>query len=147
MGNSDRGCLRETTGRPRSKSTEVAIMSASLTAQLSSTFGPHLESVCARTARALEACGFGSLLVHSGSLLEVFLDDRTYPFEAHAPFKVWTPLSDAPDSFVWFEPGSRPRLILNQPEDYWYKSAQTPEAYWVEHFDLRSVRDRAAARA
>ncbi len=121
-------------------------MSASLTAQLSSTFGPHLESVCARTARALEACGFGSLLVHSGSLLEVFLDDRTYPFEAHAPFKVWTPLSDAPDSFVWFEPGSRPRLILNQPEDYWYKSAQTPEAYWVEHFDLRSVPDRAAAR-
>jgi Xaa-Pro dipeptidase len=122
-------------------------MSASLTAQLASTFGPHLASVCARTARALEACGFGSLLVHSGSLLEVFLDDRTYPFEAHAPFKVWTPLNDAPDSFVWFEPGARPRLILHQPPDYWYKSAQTPEDYWVEHFDLRSAPDRAAARA
>jgi Xaa-Pro dipeptidase len=121
--------------------------SASLTAQLESTFGPHLEQLCARTAQALEACGFSSLLVHSGSLLEVFADDRTYPFEPHAPFKVWVPLADAPDSFLWFEPGSRPRLILNQPEDYWYKSAETPEDYWVRHFDLRSVPQRAAARA
>ena len=121
--------------------------SASLTAQLESTFGPHLEQLCARTAQALEACGFSSLLVHSGSLLEVFADDRTYPFEPHAPFKVWVPLADAPDSFLWFEPGSRPRLILNQPEDYWYKSAETPEGYWVRYFDLRSVPQRAAARA
>jgi Xaa-Pro dipeptidase len=60
---------------------------------------------------------------------------------------VWTPLNDAPDSFVWFEPGSRPRLILNQPQDYWYKSAQTPQDYWADHFDLRSVPDRTAARA
>jgi Xaa-Pro dipeptidase len=122
-------------------------MSASLTAQLAATFGPHLEQLCARTARALEASGYSSLLVHSGSLLEVFEDDRTYPFEAHAPFKVWVPLADAPDSFVWFEPGARPRLILNQPQDYWYKSAQIPEDYWVPHFDLRSVPDRDAARA
>jgi len=122
-------------------------MSASLAAQLAETFGPHLEKLCARTARALEATGYTSLLVHSGSLLEVFEDDRTYPFEAHAPFKVWVPLADAPDSFVWFEPGTRPRLILNQPQDYWYKSAQTPKDYWVSHFDLRSVPDRAAARA
>src|SRR5580692_2075534 len=120
---------------------------STLRAQLASTFGPHLERVCARTAQALAASGFDSLLVHSGALLEVFQDDRTYPFEAHAPFKVWLPLSDAPDSFVWFEPGSRPRLLLCQPQDYWYKSAQTPEDYWVSHFDVRSVPDRAAARA
>jgi Xaa-Pro dipeptidase len=122
-------------------------MSASLTAQLESTFGPHLTQLSERTARALGACGFSSLLVHAGALLEVFQDDRTYPFEPHAPFKVWVPVMDAPDSFVWFEPGSRPRLLLNQPQDYWYKSAATPSAYWVSHFDVRSVPDRAAARA
>ena len=108
--------------------------------ELASTFGPHLASVCARTAQALAACGFGSLLVHSGRLLAVFEDDRTYPFEAHAPFKVWAPLSDAPDSFVWFEPGARPRLILHRPPDYWYKPAELPEGYWVEHFDMRTRR-------
>jgi Xaa-Pro dipeptidase len=122
-------------------------MPVSLAAQLAETFGPHLEQLCARTARALQASGYTSLLVHSGSLLEVFEDDRTYPFEAHAPFKVWVPLADAPDSFVWFEPGARPRLILHQPQDYWYKSAENPRDYWVPHFDLRSVPDRAAARA
>jgi Xaa-Pro dipeptidase len=120
---------------------------SSLHAQLASTFGPHLAALCARTARALQTSGFTSLLVHAGSLLEVFQDDRTYPFEAHAPFKVWVPLADAPDSFVWFEPGTRPRLILHQPQDYWYQSAQIPQDYWVSHFDLRSAPDRAAARA
>ena len=120
---------------------------SSLYAQLASTFGPHLGTLCERTARALQTSGFTSLLVHAGSLLEIFQDDRTYPFEAHAPFKVWVPLQDAPDSFVWFEPGTRPRLILHQPQDYWYQSAQTPQDYWISHFDLRSAPDRAAARA
>ncbi|HEX4387085.1 MAG TPA: Xaa-Pro dipeptidase [Steroidobacteraceae bacterium] len=112
---------------------------------LKSAFAAHLESVAARTAQALEDSGFAALLVHSGSLIEVFQDDRTYPFEANAPFKVWTPL-DVADCFVWFEPGARPRLILNQPEDYWYKPAETPRDYWVDEFDLRTVPDRAAAR-
>ncbi len=122
-------------------------VSSLLHAQLASTFGAHLGTLCERTARALQTSGFTSLLVHAGSLLEIFQDDRTYPFEAHAPFKVWVPLQDAPDSFVWFEPGARPRLILHQPQDYWYQSAQTPQDYWVSHFDLRSAPDRAAARA
>ncbi|MGH8171249.1 MAG: hypothetical protein ACRETJ_12005, partial [Steroidobacteraceae bacterium] len=84
-----------------------------------SLFTAHLERICLRTARALEACGYAALLVHSGSLLPVFQDDRTYPFEVHAPFKVWAPLLDAPDCFLYFEPGSRPVLIFHQPEDYW----------------------------
>jgi Xaa-Pro dipeptidase len=117
------------------------------TSELASTFGAHLASVERRTAEALESCGFSGLLVHSGALLDVFQDDRTYPFQANAPFKVWAPVDDAPDSFVWFAPGARPRLVLHQPRDYWYKSAQTPSGYWVEHFDIRAVPDRAAARA
>jgi Xaa-Pro dipeptidase len=38
-------------------------------------------------------------------------------------------------------------VILNQPVDYWYQSAQIPQTYWVSHVDVRSVPDRAAARA
>lgn len=116
-------------------------------AELERLFGRHLEVVCQRTTRALEACGYAGLLVHSGTPLLVFEDDRTYPFEAHAPFKVWVPLADAPDSYVWFEPGERPRLILNQPRDYWYKSAEVPRGYWVGHFNLAVAADAAAARA
>ncbi len=121
-------------------------MSEDLRAELDASFGPHLASICTRTAHALETCGYSALLVHSGSLLTVFEDDRTYPFEAHAPFKVWTPLSDVPDCFVFFEPGNRPRLVFNRPEDFWYKSADVPQAYWTPHFDIRPAADLAAAR-
>ena len=114
--------------------------------QLDESFGPHLAALCGRTARALNAGGYTGLLVHSGSALTVFEDDRTYPFMAHAPFKVWAPLSDAPDSYIWFEPGSRPKLILHQPRDYWYKPADLPRGYWVRHFDVVPVADGAATR-
>ncbi|HVS75346.1 MAG TPA: Xaa-Pro dipeptidase [Steroidobacteraceae bacterium] len=109
-------------------------------------FASHLEGICLRTARALEACGYSSLLVHSGSLLPIFQDDRTYPFEVHAPFKVWVPLLDVPDCFLYFEPSRRPLLVFNQPEDYWYKPAALPQGYWTRHFEIRPCRDRSEAR-
>ena len=119
--------------------------SAASSKRLESLFGPYLDRVCHRSARALEACGYGALLVHSGSLLPVFQDDRTYPFEVNAPFKVWTPLAE-PDCFVYFEPGQRPRLVFTQPRDYWYKPPAPPEGYWTVHFDIRLCTDRESAR-
>ena len=116
-------------------------------ALLESTFAAHLEALCERSARALTASGYTGLLVHSGSLLGVFEDDRTYPFEANAPFKVWVPLQDAADCFVWFEPGAIPRLIIHQARDYWHKSADLPGAYWSRHFEVHTAEDRAGARA
>jgi len=114
---------------------------------LDSTFGAHIQAVCERTAQALSSCGYAGLLVYAGSLLPVFEDDRTYPFKANAPFKVWVPLCDAPGSFVWFAPGSPPRLIIERPDDYWYKPPSLPRGYWVSHFDVHTVADRAGARA
>lgn len=113
---------------------------------LDALFAAHLEGVSLRTARALEACGYSALVVHSGSALPVFQDDRNYPFEVHAPFKVWAPLLDAPDSFLYFEPGQRPLLVFQQPQDYWYKPPALPSAYWTRHFEIRPCRDRNEAR-
>ena len=118
-----------------------------LASELGACFGPHLASVCGRSARALEACGYGALLVHSGSALTVFEDDRTYPFEVNAPFKVWAPLADAADSFVYFEPGRRPQLFFHRPADYWYKPADLPQTYWSRHLDIRPIAERGAVRA
>jgi Xaa-Pro dipeptidase len=119
---------------------------AGLDSSLAAAFGPHLQSVCKSAAQALEASGFRSLLVHSGSLLTIFEDDRTYPFEVHAPFKVWVPLSDAPDSFIYFVPGERPQLLFHSPSDYWHKPPAVPQAYWTQHFEIRPIADREAAR-
>lgn len=114
---------------------------------LAAAFAPYLQAVCERTAKALEATGNSALLVHSGSLLGVFEDDRTYPFEVHAPFKVWVPLSDVPDCFVYFEPGRQPLLIFHKPTDYWYKPADLPRDYWTGYFDILPLAERALARS
>ena len=119
---------------------------STLADRLDSMFGPYLAAVCDRTAKALEATGNTALLVHSGSLLTVFEDDRTYPFEVHAPFKVWTPLTDVPDCFVYFEPHRRPQLIFHKPTDYWYKPADLPNDYWTRHFDIRPAASTSVAR-
>src|SRR3569833_1062049 len=119
---------------------------AVLESSLNETFGPHLDALCQRTAQALTACGFGALLVHSGSPVMIFEDDQPHTYQVHAPFKVWVPLADVPDSFVYFEPGTRPKLLFHSPADYWHKPAALPHGYWTRHFDIIPVSDREAAR-
>jgi Xaa-Pro dipeptidase len=110
-------------------------------------FSAHLDVVQKRSATALGATGFDSLLLHAGTPPLLFLDDHHLPFRAQAPFKVWAPLSDAPDSFVFFTPGKRPVLLIHQPVDYWHKSPELPRAYWSSAFEIVSCADRAAARS
>jgi len=112
----------------------------------SSLFAAHLDVVKNRSAAALAATGYDALLVHAGTPPLLFLDDHHLPFKVQAPFKVWAPLNDAPDSFVYFEPGKKPVLLLHAPVDYWHKSPESPRTYWSEAFDIVSCPDRAAAR-
>jgi len=110
-------------------------------------FAAHLEVVKKRSADALGSAGYDSLLLHSGTPPLLFLDDHHLPYRAQAPFKVWAPLTDAPDSFVFFAPGRKPLLLIHQPVDYWHKSPSMPEAYWTGEFDIVSCATREAARA
>ncbi len=109
-------------------------------------FAAHLAVVKERSARALSATGYESLLVHAGTAPLIFLDDHHLPYRVQAPFKVWAPLTDAPDSFVWFAPGRKPLLLINQPVDYWHQSPSMPDAYWTHEFEIVSVASREAAR-
>jgi Xaa-Pro dipeptidase len=110
-------------------------------------FAEHLQIVEKRSTSALASAGYDALLVHSGTPPLLFLDDHHLPYRVQAPFKVWAPLTDAPDSFVYFAPGKKPRLLMHQPVDYWHKSPELPRTYWSGAFDLVSCADRAAARA
>src|SRR5262249_19252244 len=109
-------------------------------------FSSHLEVVKQRTAAALASTGYDSLLLHSGTPPLLFLDDHHLPFRVQAPFKVWAPILDAPDSFVFFRPGKQPQLLINQRIDYWPKPPTLPDAYWTRAFDIVSVATREAAR-
>ncbi len=115
--------------------------------QLDALFANHLKTVCERTGRALEATAYDSLLIHSGTAPPAFLDDQTYPYRVHPPFKYWAPLTDAPDSFIFFRAGHRPKLLFHRPEDYWHKPAELPDASWLREFDVSVVGSRAANRA
>ncbi|HVY80878.1 MAG TPA: Xaa-Pro dipeptidase [Steroidobacteraceae bacterium] len=110
------------------------------------TFVAHLDLVARRTAHALEAAGFDSLLIHSGAPPMIFRDDQPYPFKVNADFKLWAPLTDVTDCFLFFQPGKQPLLLFHQAQDYWHKPAALPDADWTRSFDLRPIPDRAAAR-
>lgn len=116
------------------------------TASWSTLFAAHLEAVKNRSATALASTGYDALLVHAGTPPLLFMDDHHLPFKVQAPFKVWAPLIDAPDSFVYFAPGSKPVLLLHAPVDYWHKSPEQPRTYWSEAFDIVNCADRSAAR-
>ncbi len=109
----------------------------------SALFASHLETVQKRSADALEKTGYDALLVHSGTPPLIFLDDHHLPFKAHAPFKVWAPLNDAPDSFVYFAPGKKPQLLVHQPVDYWHKSPELPTHVLVVRLRGRELSRRA----
>ena len=117
-----------------------------MTGHVDELFPAHLAEVCRRTETALQGGGFDGLVAYSGRARYAFQDDRPYPFMVNPHFKHWVPVTDAPDCFVAFAPGSRPRLCFYQPADYWHLPPQLPDGAWQREFDIHVVRDVAAAR-
>ena len=100
----------------------------------------HLAELQARAAEALQRGGFDHLLVPSGTLHYQFFDDRDYPYAVNPQFKAWLPLTRAPGSWLVITPGMRPKLLFLQPHDYWHVVPAAPSGYWVEHFDIVTIR-------
>lgn len=115
--------------------------------ELASLYPDHLSSVRTATERALEASGLEGLVVVGGAQRMIFLDDMPYPYKVNPHLKWWVPVLDNPNCLLSFKAGERPVLVYWQPADYWHKPASDPEGFWVEHFDVRVVRDPSEARA
>ncbi|MBD8881079.1 Xaa-Pro dipeptidase [Rhodanobacter sp. 7MK24] len=118
-----------------------------MNAPLASLYPAHLATLRTRADRALELGGFDHLLIAAGTPPGKFLDDQDYPFVANPHFKHWLPLTDAPGSWIAYTPGMKPKLVFVQPRDYWHVAPQTPHGYWVEHFDITTVRSAGEAVA
>jgi Xaa-Pro dipeptidase len=110
-------------------------------------FAAHFDVIALRYARALHAEGYAGVLLYSGAPTPVFEDDQSAPYRVNAPFKTWAPLTDAPDCFLYFEPGRVPVLLFHQAEDFWHKQVPLPQGSWARHFHVRPVPSRAAVRA
>lgn len=118
-----------------------------MNAPLASLYPAHLAALRTRADRALALGGFDHLLVAAGTPPGKFLDDQDYPFVANPHFRHWLPLADAPGSWIAYAPGSKPKLVFVQPRDYWHVVPQAPHGYWVEHFDIVTVRSAEEAVA
>ncbi|MCI1730575.1 MAG: Xaa-Pro dipeptidase [Chiayiivirga sp.] len=105
----------------------------------------HLDTLMTRSAAALQRGGFDHLLIASGVEKYHFLDDRPYPFQVNPHFKHWLPLTAHPHSWLAITPGRRPLLAYYQPDDYWHLPPSAPQGEWVEHFDVRVIREPAEA--
>lgn len=113
--------------------------------RLAELYPNHVATVVARAERALAFGGFEHLLVASGREQFRFLDDRPLPFVSHPPFKAFLPLTQQTDSWIVVTPGRKPVLVYCQPDDYWHLPPAPPHGYWVEHFDIRVIRQAEEA--
>jgi Xaa-Pro dipeptidase len=110
-------------------------------------YGQHLDVLRQRTDAALESAKFDTLAIYSGTAPRRFLDDSFYPYKTNPHFQAWVPLTDASDSWVLYRPGSKPRLVFLQPDDYWHQPPELPSAPWTRHFEICVIREPAQALA
>jgi Xaa-Pro dipeptidase len=99
-------------------------------------YAQHIDTLKARTDRALEATGFDALVVHSGLAPVQFLDDQDYPFKVNPHFKYWAPILDNPHCHLVYAPGARPKLLFYKADDYWHQAAVLPEGEWRDALEI-----------
>jgi Xaa-Pro dipeptidase len=110
-------------------------------------YAEHLRILMRRADAALAATRFDALVIHAGTPPTQFLDDQPYPYKVNPHFKAWVPILDNPLCMLVYAPGSRPRVLFHQPDDYWHKPAPLPQDPWTAAVDLAPMADPAKASA
>jgi Xaa-Pro dipeptidase len=107
----------------------------------------HIRILMQRADRALAAGGFDAMVIHAGSPPTQFLDDQDYPFKVNPHFKAWVPIVDNPHCVLIYAPGSRPKVLFYQPNDYWHIPAATPAEPWTQEVELIPIAEPSKASA
>lgn len=118
-----------------------------MSADLDGLYSNHVRVMRERTDRLLGATGFDGLVVHSGAAPTQFLDDQDYPFKVNPHFKAWVPIVDNAHCVLVYKPGTKPRVLFHQLEDFWHQPARLPEAPWTDAVELTPLLDTAKARS
>ncbi|MFO6424848.1 Xaa-Pro dipeptidase [Motilimonas sp. KMU-193] len=101
-----------------------------------SLFAEHIKVLQSRLVEALKLQQFDALIIHSGQLKKVFLDDQTYPFKANPHFRHWLPVFDNPNCWLVVNGSDKPKLIYYRPVDFWHKVPPEPNDFWANYFDI-----------
>lgn len=101
----------------------------------------HLKTLQSRAQQVLARAQKDALLIHSGELLTVFLDDHDYPFKVNPQFKAWVPVTQVENCWLWVDGVSKPKLYFYSPVDYWHKVEPLPQSFWTDEIDIVPLRN------
>ncbi|WP_428944414.1 Xaa-Pro dipeptidase [Pantoea sp. FN060301] len=100
----------------------------------------HLNTLQARAQQVLARFELDAMLIHSGELMTVFLDDHHYPFKVNPQFKAWVPVTSVPNCWLWIDGVNKPKLWFYSPVDYWHKVEPLPQSFWTGEIDIIALK-------
>lgn len=103
---------------------------------LAEQYKAHLATLQERTRNVLARFNLDALLIHSGELFNVFLDDHPYPFKVNPQFKAWVPVTQVPNCWLLVDGVNKPKLWFYLPVDYWHNVEPLPESFWTDEVEL-----------
>ncbi len=108
---------------------------------LSELYREHIKTLQQRAQQVLARHNLDAMLIHSGELLTVFLDDHNYPFKVNPQFKAWAPVTQVPNCWLWIDGVSKPKMWFWSPVDYWHKVEPLPHAFWTKEIEVTALTD------
>lgn len=96
----------------------------------------HIKVLQQRAYTVLNRYKLDALLIHSGELQRIFLDDHSYPFKVNAHFKAWVPVISVPNCWLWVDGVNTPKLWFHSPTDYWHSIEKLPDSFWTPFVEL-----------
>lgn len=103
---------------------------------LAALYKNHIVTLQERTRDALERFKLDALLIHSGELVNVFLDDHPYPFKVNPQFKARVPVTQVPNCWLLVDGVNKPKLWFYLPVDYWHNVEPLPTSFWTEEIEI-----------
>jgi len=96
----------------------------------------HISVLQQRAQQVLARFKLDAMLIHSGELLTVFLDDHSYPFKVNPQFKAWVPVTQIPNCWLWVDGVNKPKLWFYSPVDYWHNVEPLPQSFWTDEIEI-----------
>lgn len=89
-------------------------------------------------AQILETSRYNSLIIHSGTEKNIYLDDQQYPFKANFYFLHWLP-ENLKDAFILIDGINPPELIILEEENIWTKNKNIHENVFASQFNIKKI--------
>jgi Xaa-Pro dipeptidase len=100
------------------------------------TYSSHVAQLRDAYGRAIDAAGYGALIIASGAAQSKNrFDDQSWPLSPTPAFLHWLPLVE-PDAYLVITPGARPKLVRTIVDDFWEAPPPAETDHFWSEFDV-----------